>query len=126
MAAPSSAPRPPHAVLKSGSTALVFDVGLPPTETPDWRSYAATLTVGAWRVGNLAGAVATVLGALTGLFLAGEFVIPVTAVSGLDAVSLAPVPLPAAAWAMLSAPSVLGLRGQIRCCFLLCTPHRPL
>lgn len=107
---------PAHAVLKSAGRILVADAGFPPAITPEWRRYEVSLSVGHWRIGSNAGALATeqelllTLADLDGLFLAGEFITPVVEVNGLDSVSLAPVPLPAAAWGLLSALGVLGLR----------------
>ena len=106
---------PPQAVLTSGSQVLVADAGAPPANTPDWSRYSVRLTAGHWHLGTLNGALATdaqfalTLGALDGLFLVAEFVTPVVEVTGLDRVTLAAVPLPAAAFSMLSALGVLCL-----------------
>lgn len=108
---------PPHAVLMSGSRVLVADAGDPPAIIPNWTQYSIDLTAANWRVGSLTGALATdlelslTLSDLDGLFLIGEFVTPVVETNGLDSVNLAsPVPLPAAAWGLLSAVGALALR----------------
>ena len=82
----------------------MLDAGAPPALTPDWRAYSAVLNgTGGWKVGTLAGAAATrlqlqqVLGSLDALYLAAEFVTPVTETTGLDSVTFSsPVPLPPA------------------------------
>jgi Laminin B (Domain IV) len=109
-------PEPPHVALRSGTTVLVLDAGVVPAFTPAWTSYSVALTAGEWKVGTLLGAVATagdlaaVLSDLSALYIAGEFVTPVVETNGLDSVSLAPVPLPAAVWGMVSALGLLGAR----------------
>lgn len=94
----------PHVALQSGTTVLVLDAGDPPALTPDWRAYSALLNETAgWKVGTLTGAAATrqqlqqVLGSLDALYVAAEFVSPVTETTGLDSVTLSsPVPVPPA------------------------------
>jgi Laminin B (Domain IV) len=109
-------PQPPHVALRSGTTVLVLDAGELPATTPAWASYNVTLAAGPWRVGTLLGAfatagdLATVLSDLSALYIVGEFITPVVETNGLDSVSLAPVPLPAAVWGMLSALGLLGVR----------------
>ena len=106
-------PEPPHVALRSGSSVLVLDAGVVPAFTPAWTAYSVALTAGEWRVGTLTGALATagdfatVLSNLSALYIAGEFVTPVVETNGLDSVSLAPVPLPAAVWGMVSALALL-------------------
>ena len=116
-------PTPPHVVLQNADTALVLDFQTLPAELPDWRSYAADLNSGLWRVGSAVGPVATaeqlaaVLGNLSGLYIVAEFVTPVVEVNGLDSVAMqaftTPVPLPAAGWLLAPAIASLGtLRRQ--------------
>lgn len=110
-------PEPPHLALVSGTTVLVLDAGAVPVATPDWSSYTVALMAGTWHLNSLSGALATnadlqtVLGNLSALFVVSEFISPVVEVNGLDSVSLvAPVPLPTAAWGMLSALGLLGAK----------------
>lgn len=113
------APLPPVVALQSGSTVLVLDLGAVPTESPDWRSYAARLDAGFWRIDTADGDTATaeqfagVLANLTRLYIAGEFITPMVEINGLDSVSMgqfpAPVPLPATFWFLAPALCALGL-----------------
>ena len=80
-------PAPRAALVGSNGTVLVFDAGATPAEAPDWTS----------------------------LFVSAEFVSPGVETGGLDGVYLAaPVPWPAAAWSLLSALGLLGVRGARR------------
>ena len=120
------APLPPVVALQSGSTVLVLDLGAVPTELPDWRSYAAKLDAGFWRIDTADGATATaeqfagVLANLTRLYIAGEFITPIVEINGLDSVAMgqfsAPVPLPATFWCLASGLCGLGMirRGSRR------------
>ncbi|MGE0486226.1 MAG: laminin B domain-containing protein [Gammaproteobacteria bacterium] len=111
---------PPHAVLLGAGTVLVHDAGGPPAATPAWSTYVVPLEAAAWRLGNVGGATpdaatfAAVLGNLSGLYLAGEFVTPVVEVNGLDSVALTAVPLPGMAGLFALAVGVLGTRGRRR------------
>lgn len=112
---------PGTVVLRSGSLALVHQAGvIPPASAPDWTLYGVGLEAIHWRIAGTGDAVtdaqfAQTLSALDGLFIAAEFVTPVTEITGLDSVNLvAPVPVPAAVWGLASALGVLGLRGRRR------------
>ncbi len=116
---PSAAPH--AALIGSNGTILVLDAGGAPAESPAWTNYAINFVAGGWHVSKISGVLASdaqlqaVLGELTSLFIAAEFVTPVVEVGGLDGVSLAALaPLPAAAWSLLSALDLLGVCGARR------------
>lgn len=107
---------PGTVVLRSGSRVLVHDAGTVPAEAPDWTAYGVALSAAFWREIGSSNPVDDALLALTlsnldGLFISAEFVTPIVETNGLDSVKLiAPVPLPAAAWAFTSALGALALR----------------
>jgi hypothetical protein len=107
----------PDVIVSNGATTLLYRSGSNPGET--WTHIGVTLAPGAgWTVDNLGGRAATaddfaaVFGGVTMLRIRGEYVAGVVETTGLDNVTLTPVPEPEIWATLLVGLTGLGIRAR--------------
>jgi hypothetical protein len=122
---PALSPQGPLVAITDGTTTLVYGGGniLPPISGSSWNSLSVPLVASDWTVSTPAGAAASsaqfnsVMSNLSGVYILSDFWTGSGGngeIVGLDNVDLAPVPLPAAAWLLLSGLGGLGILARRR------------
>lgn len=108
----------PDVVIVSAGQALVYQNAVNPGS--GWTSFAVALGGSGWRKDNLSGATVTdaeflsALGNVSALYLRGEYINGVEETTGLDAVSINPVPEPETYAMLLAGLAVVALARRYR------------